>query len=75
MISLDDLSQDTLDCLAELIEARLENPQDSLVPASWPEAVARQNALDELRDVLCDAGLVWVGMPDAPSSAASVALH
>jgi len=72
--SLDDLSQTTLDCLAELIEQRLENEDESLVPATWQEAVARQNAADELREALCEAGLVWVA-PPAPASSVSLSLH
>jgi hypothetical protein len=73
-LSLDDLSQSTLDCLADLIEQSLESPGESLVPATWQEAVARQNAADELREVLCAAGLVWIASP-APASSTSLSLH
>ncbi len=73
-LSLDDLSQSTLDHLADLIEQRLEAPDDSLVPATWQDAVARQTAADELREALCEAGLVWVAAP-APASSASLSLH
>jgi len=72
--SLDALSQSTLDCLADLIEQHLENPDEPLVPATWQEAVARQNAAEELREALCEVGLVWIATP-APASSASLSLH
>lgn len=72
--SLDDLSQSTLDCLADLIEQSLESPDESLVPATWQEAVARQNAAEELREALCEVGLVWIAAP-AQASSASLSLH
>jgi hypothetical protein len=74
-LSLDDLSQSTLDCLADLIEQRLENPDESLVPATWQDAVARQNAAADLHEVLCESGLIWIAAAPAPASSASLSLH
>lgn len=68
-IPLADLSPTTLDCLAELIEQRLEDPEAMLLPATWQEAMARDDADRELVAALHAAGLGTVAralMPPAP---------
>lgn len=69
-ISLADLSGATLDCLADLIEQRLENPDAVLAPATWQQAAQRDDADRELVEALHRSGRAWI----ASVSGASV-LH
>ena len=58
-VSFYDFSTETLDCLEDLIEQRLTNPDAALVPTTWHEAAAREEADRELTRALQQAGRAW----------------
>jgi hypothetical protein len=74
-LSLDDLSPAALETFADLIEERLENPDDGFAPATWHESQARRNAERELNTAMDDAGPGCPAARPIPQSAGALTLH
>lgn len=58
-VSFYDFSSETLNCLEDLIEQRLSDPNAALTPTTWHEAAAREEADRELTRALQEAGRAW----------------